>query len=167
MKKNIFLLFAVLLTLTFACNAFAIKNNDPQRVFRVQLSLSQVVPPLDLVTEATGSAKITFEKGMRSVRVFVKIDNNESGVTDIHLHLGEAGTGDGVTDIVVTVIELDPPVMTEDFTVLETFIGTETVDSVNNIVSLYDAVRKGRVYLDVHTVAFPDGLIRGQIFPAR
>jgi hypothetical protein len=164
MKRTVLLLFAVLLTLTFAGNAVAGKN-QPQRVFKVQLSLAQVVPPLGLVTEMKGSARITFEEGMSSVRVFVKIDNNESGVTDIHLHLGEAGTGDGVTDIVVPVIELDPPEMTEDFTVLETFIGTETVDSVNNIVSLYDAVRKGRVYIDVHTVALPDGVIRGQVFP--
>jgi hypothetical protein len=128
------------------------------------LSLAQVVPPLELVTEMTGAARITFKKGMRSVSVFMEIDNNESGVTDIHLHLGEAGAGDGVNDIVILVKELDPPLMDEDFTVLEVFISTETVDSVNNIASLYQAMRDGRVYLDVHTVALPDGAIRGQIF---
>ena len=166
MKRNIFLLFAVLLTLTFAGNALA-GTKKPQLVFKLHLALAQVVPPLGLVTEMKGTAKITFDASMRSVTVSMKIDNNESGVTDIHLHLGEAGAGDGVSDIVVTVKELDPPEMTEDFTVLEVFIGTEDVDSVNNIASLYQAVRDGRVYLDVHTVDFPDGEIRGQIFPAR
>jgi hypothetical protein len=55
--------------------------------------------------------------------------------------------------------------MDRTFTVLEAFIGTETVDSVNNIASLYRAVREGRVYLDVHSVDFPDSEVRGQIFP--
>ena len=166
MKRNIFLLFAVLLTLTFDGSALA-GGKKPQLGFELQLALAQVVPPLGLVTEMKGTAKITFDAAMRSVRVFMKIDNNESGVTDIHLHLGEAGTGDGVTDIVVTVKEFADPFMTRTFTVLEVFIGTEEVDSVNNIASLYQAVRDGRVYLDVHTVDFSDGENRGQIFPAR
>ena len=92
---------------------------------------------------------------------------NVLGVTDIHLHLGEVDTGDGLTDIVVTVKELDPPLFDGAFTVLETFTDTEVVDSVNNIVTLYDAMRKGRVCPDVHTddMNFPNGAIRGQIFP--
>ena len=59
--------------------------------------------------------------------------------------------------------------MDRTFTVLEVFTNerVETVDSVNNIASLYQAVRDGRVYLDVHSVDFPNSEIRGQIFPAR
>jgi hypothetical protein len=167
MKRNFFLLFAVLLMLTFADSALAgeFKVNH-QRHFKLQLSNAQVVPPLETYSEMTGIAKITFESGMRSVRVSMKIRNNFSGVTDIHLHLGEAGAGDyGFTDIVITVKELDPPVTDRTFTVLETLIETEEVDSVNNIASLYQAVRDGMVYLDVHTEDFPNGEIRGQIFP--
>jgi hypothetical protein len=168
MKRNIFLLFAVLLTLTFAGNALADNNNpQPQRVFKLKLDNAQVVPPLGSGTDMESGAAIKFNKYMRSVSVSLKISDNFSGVTDIHLHLGEAGAGDGDLDIVVTVKELEPPVMDRSFTVLEVFIGTETVDSVNNIASLYQAVRDGRVYLDVHTLDFPYGEIRGQIFPAR
>jgi hypothetical protein len=163
MKRNVFLLFAVLLTLTFAGNALAGKNK-PQLVFKRQLSNAQVVPPLETFSEMEGAAKITFKENMSSVRVSMKIRNNFSGVTDIHLHLGEAGAGDGVADIVIIVKELDPAVTDRTFTVLEAFIGTETVDSVNNIASLYQAVQEGWVYLDVHTVDFLDGEIRGQIF---
>jgi len=172
MKRNVFLLFAVLLTLTFAGNALA-GVKKPQLRFKLLLANAQVVPPLGTATNMTSGAIITFNQYMRSARVFMKIRNNFSGVTAIHLHLGEAGAGDGVSDIVVTVEDLDPPVMTRTFTVLEVFINTEiaAVGSVNNIVSLYDAMRKGRVYLDVHTVDmggdFPNGEIRGQIFPAR
>jgi hypothetical protein len=166
MKRNVFLLFAVLLTLTFAGNALA-GVKKPQLRFKLLLANAQVVPPLGTATNMTSGAIITFDQYMRSARVFMKIRNNFSGVTAIHLHLGEAGAGDGVSDIVVTVEDLDPPFMDRTFTVLEVFIGTETVDSVNNIASLYQAVRDGRVYLDVHSVDFPDGEIRGQIFPAR
>jgi hypothetical protein len=166
MKRNIFLLFAVLLTLTFAGNALA-GFKKPQLAFKMNLANAQVVPPLGTVTNMTSGAIITFGQYMSSARVFMKISNNVSGVTAIHLHLGEAGAGDGVSDIVVTVEDLDPPVMTRTFTVLEVFINTEiaAVGSVNNIASLYQAVRDGRVYLDVHSVDFPDSEVRGQIFP--
>ena len=163
MKRTVLLLFAVLLTLTFADSALA--KPQIQLRFKLTLANAQVVPPLGTATNMTSGAIITFDQYMRSARVFMKIRNNFSGVTAIHLHLGEAGAGDGVNDFVVTVEDLDPPVMTRTFTVFEVFIGTETVDSVNNIASLYQAVRDGRVYLDVHTVALPDGVIRGQIFP--
>jgi hypothetical protein len=164
MKRNVFLLFAVLLTLTFAGSALA-GVKKPQLRFKLLLANAQVVPPLGTATNMTSGASITFDAAMRSARVLMEIRNNFSGVTAIHLHLGEAGAGDGVSDIVVTVEDLDPPVMTRTFTVLEAFIGTETVDSVNNIASLYRAVREGRVYLDVHSVDFPDSEVRGQIFP--
>jgi hypothetical protein len=172
MKRNIFLLFAVLLTLTFAGNALA-GGNDPQRIFKANVADAQVVPLPALDTDLEATARIVFDKGMRFVRIVVKISRNVSGVTDTHLHLGEAGTGNGLDDIVVTVKELDPPLFDGSFTILEVFLNTEiaAVGSVNNIVSLYDAMRKGRVYLDVHTADtggnFPNGEIRGQIFPAR
>jgi len=159
------LLFAVLLTLTFADSALA--KPQIQLQFKLALSSAQVVPPLGSSSEMNGGAIITFNQYMRSVRVFMEIRDNFSGVTAIHLHLGEAGAGDGVSDIVVTVKEFADPFMTRSFTVLEAFIGTETVDSVNDIASLYQAVRDSRVYLDVHSVDFPDGEMRGQIFPAR
>jgi hypothetical protein len=165
MKRTVLLLFAVLLTLTFADSALA--KPQIQLKFKLALSSAQVVPPPGSSSEMSGGAIITFDQYMRFARVFMKIRNNFSGVGDIHLHLGEAGAGDGVNDIVVTVKHFTPPEMTRTFTVLEVFIDTETVDSVNNIASLYQAVRDGRVYLDVHTRDFLDGEIRGQIYPAR
>jgi hypothetical protein len=168
MKRNVFLLFAVLLTLTFADSALAKWKPQNQLRFKLELSNAQVIPPLGTVTNMTSGATITFDWAMRSARVFMKIRNNFSGVTAIHLHLGEAGAGGGVLEIVVTVEDLDPPFMDRTFTVLEVITNerVETVDSVNNIASLYQAVRDGRVYLDVHSVDFPAGEIRGQIFPA-
>jgi ethanolamine utilization microcompartment shell protein EutS len=171
MKRTVLLLFAVLLTLTFADSALAKFKPQNQLRFKLRLSNAQVIPPLGSFSVMTGKATITFDWAMRSARVSMKIFDNFSGVTAIHLHLGEAGAGDGVSDIVVTVEDLDPPFMDRTFTVLEVFTNerVETVDSVNNIASLYQAVRDGRVYLDVHTddMNFPNGEIRGQIFPAR
>jgi hypothetical protein len=169
MKRTVLLLFAVLLTLTFADSALAKFKPQNQLRFKLQLSNAQVIPPLGSYSEMEGGGDITFNWAMRSARVFMKIKDNFSGVTAIHLHLGEAGAGDGVSDIVVTVKEFDPAFMDRTFTVLEVITNerVETVDSVNNIASLYQAVRDGRVYLDVHSVDFPNGEIRGQIFPAR
>ena len=168
MKRTVLVLFAVLLTLTFAGSALADFKPQNQLKFRLKLSNGQVVPPLGSVTDMTGQATLTFDWAMRFVRVSMKISDNFSGVTDIHLHLGEAGAGDGVSDIVVTV--KDNQLITDrTFTVLEVIANerVETVDSVNNIASLYQAVRDGRVFIDVHSLDFFDSEIRGQIFPAR
>ena len=35
---------------------------------------------------------------------------------------------------------------------------------INNLASLYQAMRDGLIYWNAHTDAFPDGEIRGQIF---
>ena len=35
---------------------------------------------------------------------------------------------------------------------------------INNLASLYQAMRDGMIYWNAHTVGFPDGEIRGQIF---
>ena len=35
---------------------------------------------------------------------------------------------------------------------------------INNLASLYQAMREGMIYWNAHTVGFPDGEIRGQIF---
>ena len=168
MKRPVLLLFAVLLTLTFADSALAKFKPQMQLRFDLLLSNAQVVPPLGTYSEMSGEAIIAFDWAMRSAQVYMKIRNNFSGVTAIHLHLGEAGAGDGVNDIVVIVEDLAAdPVLDKSFTVLELFSNQRVlpVDSVNNIVSLYQAVRDGRVYFDVHSVDFPDSEIRGQIFP--
>jgi hypothetical protein len=164
MKRNTIFLLVVLLTLTFAGSAFAAKGN-PQLVFKAKLATTQVVPPLGTITDMEGNAKITFDGFMRSVRISLKIGDNMSGVTAIHLHLGDAGFGDGQSDIVINVKEFVPEVTDRTFTVLEVFIETEEVGSVNNIASLYQAVQEGGIYLDVHTLDYPNGEIRGQIFP--
>jgi hypothetical protein len=59
------------------------------------------------------------------------------------------------------------PIMTRTFTVTEIINASEVlkVDTVVNIASLYQAARDGRVYLVVHSLNFPDGEVRGQIFP--
>jgi hypothetical protein len=170
MKRTVLMLFAVLLTLTFADSALAKFKPQNQLKFRLQLSNEQVVPPLETFSEMTGNATITFDWAMRFVTVSMKISDNFSGVTAIHLHLGEAGAGDGVSDIVVTVEDFSSaPITDRTFNVLEVIANERVVpvDSVNNIASLYQAVRDGRVYLDVHSVDFPDSEVRGQIFPAR
>lgn len=46
---------------------------------------------------------------------------------------------------------------------------TEWCDGVpmTTIASLYDAIRDGQVYFNVHSMKFPEGVVRGQIFMNR
>jgi hypothetical protein len=157
--------FIMLLCLFFfAGNALAqgAGGAKPQRSFSLQLNGDQVLP--EAFSNMTGEARITFDSGMRFAKVFMRISDNFFGVTGISLHLGPAGKNG---EVIVQVEELIPELRTRAFTVAEVINASEVnkVDTVVNIASLYQAVRDGRVYVQVDSLNFPDGEIRGQIFP--
>ena len=86
-----------------------------------------------------------------------------TGGNEIHLHLGKAGENGPV---VVVLEDFEEPLQQEDFTVFEIISGGRVLeaDGVNNIASLFQAVRRGEIYVDIHSERFPEGAARGQIF---
>lgn len=44
--------------------------------------------------------------------------------------------------------------------------GVDEYPTVNSVASLYSAIQDGYVYANVHSAQFPDGVVRGQIYPA-
>jgi len=164
MERYVSLLFVSLMALTLAGNALA-QSPKPQLAFTLQLNGDQVLP--EVISNMTGEARVSFDPGMRFAKVFLKIKDNFFGVTGVSLHLGEAGKKG---EVVVQVEDFSAdPVITRTFNVAEVINASEVikVDTVVNIASLYQAVREGRIYLVVTSSSFPDGEIRGQIFPAR
>ncbi len=167
MRNDVIMRWASLLILSvlavgYTGNAFAQAAHTPQLAFEVKLNGDQVLP--EVFSNMTAEARFTFDEGMRFAKVFMKVRNNFFGVTGVSLYLGEAGkNGEEVAVIEV----LDPEVMTRTFTIAEVINSTEVVkvDSVTNIASLYQAVRDGRVYCIVTSLNYPEGEVRGQIFP--
>ena len=82
----------------------------------------------------------------------------------MHLHCGRAGEKG---DRVVTLCDAEGEnFVCGDDDVMGISIIEQMCNGVkiNNLASLYQAMRDGMIYWNAHTVGFPDGEIRGQIF---
>jgi len=179
--KNLIKFFSILILVPISHVAIAIDNVDDgdilsakilneliddtnlKTTFKPPLNGDQVIP--EVISNMTAEARITFDPGMRFAEVFLTISDNFFGVTGVSINLGEAHKNGAV------VVQLEDfsadPILTRSFTVAEIINASEVnkVDTVINIASLFQAVRDGRVYIVVTSASFPDGEIRGQIFP--
>lgn len=124
----------------------------------VMLSGRQEVPPVG--SSASGNATLQIDPG----RMFVTVTVEFSGLTnptEAHIHLGEVGvdgpilfplaSGPYTSPLVVTLSQADLAILAPQ--------GSLTFSDA------VDAILEGRTYVNLHTAAFPDGEIRGQVGP--
>jgi hypothetical protein len=119
-------------------------NTDPVlEIFNTNLSGAQETPAN--FSMATGTGIVTLDSGTKEMIATVQISGLSA--TAAHVHEGALGVAG--------------PVL---FPLLETFSGS---GSWKTTVTLTDtqitALRAGQYYFNIHSVAFPDGEIRGQI----
>jgi predicted component of type VI protein secretion system len=161
---------AVLLTLA-ACRSSTEPDGPPQPApgerFTATLTAASVVP----ATSATSSGSITVEVRDDSLLTFALTVNNMTGITQAHLHNAAAGANGPVLAWLLPVngtaaqapsVTLSGVVAIGD--IAPTWIrGTPrlSMDSVKTLL------RNGRLYVDVHTSAFTNGELRGQLAPVR
>ena len=115
--------------------------------FRADLTGAAEVPANN--STATGSAHAKLHDNGTTLRVQLKYSGLSSGVTGAHVHSGAAGSNGPV------LIDLKPAL-------------GKTAGGVTNLVTEIDAgaatqLRDGGLYVNVHTVQYPDGEIRGQL----
>jgi hypothetical protein len=122
--------------------------------FTAQLSGKNVVP--SVMTKATGSAKFTFNKDMKSMHYVVHLQNADS-VVMTHIHHAPKGK-DG--PIAVWLFKYDTKPVSIKNGVLSS--GDITNKDIN-LDSLRIWMMHGDTYVLVHTVKHPQGEIRGQI----
>ena len=94
------------------------------------------------VSSAPGACVATLNSSETRLRLFCT--HAVIGVTGVHLHQGAADTAGP------TVLELE--------SLLSPVVATWTLPA-----GALEELRAGRVYVDVHSTAFPDGELRGQI----
>lgn len=127
----------------------------------------------DPVYDTNGSAKlnIKFQEGLAAFEFDLTLGNID-GVTKAHLHCALAGVPGPL------VVELFPTQAAgEDYTSFERrgiFTNADIIAinaddarcgvTINNVASFYEAVLQRKIYLNIHTVLFPNGELRGQIF---
>ncbi|MBA3725279.1 MAG: CHRD domain-containing protein [Armatimonadetes bacterium] len=128
--------------------AAAMQANATLWIFDDMLDGSQEVPPNG--SPGTGVTTGSYDDITNMLMIVVVADNLTSNVTAAHIHNGEVGVAG--------------PVMFP----LTGATGSTTYNS-NDMFTFDDAQEieflAGRVYVNIHTVEFPGGEIRGQINP--
>src|SRR5687767_12942859 len=167
-KQYVFALTAIVTTL-FSLTLITSFDDPKQNIlnayatvaeFRVQLSGSEEVPPVD--TKATGSAEFTaphFDNIIYSVDV-----SNMDNVTAAHIHSGKTGANG---PILVTLFKTESPSSKPINGILTsgniTNADLEGPMAGKTLIDLTKTMELGETYVNVHSEEFPNGEIRGQI----
>jgi hypothetical protein len=111
----------------------------------VELSGAQQVPPVE--TSASGTAEVTYDTETRKLSWELEYTGLSGDATAAHIH-GPADEGENA-----------PPV----FPIKEAS-GSEGSEELTEEQA--ELLMDGKMYINVHTAANPDGEIRGQVKPA-
>ena len=132
--------------------------------FRTHLSGDQEVPPAN--TRAQGQAIFQLSKDGTELKYKLIVANIQN-VTMAHIHLAPAGVNGPV---VAWLYPAGPPaqlipgrfngVLAEGVLTNESLVGSLTGQSLESLVEL---IMAGNAYVNVHTLQFPPGEVRGQI----
>lgn len=132
--------------------------------FGARLTGSQEVPPTG--SSGVGVATVAFDQAMNTLRVALAVTNTNQ-VTVAHIHVGPPGQNGPI------VLFLYGPSAPRNFirpTVItnRTFTARDLVGPLAGmpLSALAQEVARGNAYVNVHTVAFPNGEIRGQLMRA-
>jgi len=164
LSRSVVLTLAVIATLT-ACNEdneFGLGVGTENR-FTASLSGSNV-RPVPVGTTATASAVITVrdpEVGQSSKTLAYTITTSGlTSATAAHIHLGGAAVGNG--PILATLYSNPTDTALTSTTLVSGAVSGSSLGSVS-LDSLATLVSIGGAYVDIHTTANPNGLIRGQL----
>jgi hypothetical protein len=161
-RRLAFLLIPVLV-LAVAMSQWA-SVEAAKRTFVAHLSGGEEVPAVE--TRATGQAILKLNEAGDAID-FKLIASNIEGVTQAHIHCGAAGVNGPVVAFL-----FGPDAGVASNGILSTGTVTAVIprpDSqacpggVANFAELLDKIQSGEAYVNVHTLAYPGGEIRGQI----
>jgi len=155
------LLVLPLATLTTALLVAFAPDRGNDRVFRARLSGAQEVPPVE--TDTSGELRIQFAEDYSSAELRLDVNDGER-ITQSHFHCGEAGVNGPVVIFLagfhangwdVDGRWIDNVTIT-DQNIVNTACGT-------TLAEIAQAMEDGRIYVNVHSVAVPSGVVRGQV----
>ena len=136
-------------------------KDDERSRFVAKLTGAEEVPPV--TTQGAGLASFILVKDGTELKFRVMVENL-TDVVQAHIHLGPAGVNGPVVVFLLHPGEAAPGPFTG---LLARGTATEA-DLVGPLAGhpfseLVDAMLAGNTYVNVHTVAFPAGEIRGQV----
>jgi hypothetical protein len=133
-------------------------------LFQARLTGDQEVPAV--ATDTTGRFEILFDKDIASGEYTLRVEGGKR-LQQAHFHCGPAGV---VGPVIVFLAGNHPTGWDVD----GKWVSNATVTNANvvntacgtTLAAIAEAARNGNVYVNVHSVAKPGGLIRGQLLPA-
>ena len=124
-----------------------------------KLSGGQEVPPD--VTNATGDATLVIDPTQTSIQVTVNFSGFTAGITAAHIHVGLIGEDGPIIFPLASGSSASPLVAT----LTEAAFTPQPTAGITTFSEAISAIQEGRTYVNLHTEAFPDGEIRGQVGP--
>ena len=157
----------MILTLATAAPSTSIANTafaQGTEKFFADLSVAELVPPIDTEVKATGSAEFEAAADGSGIAYTVNV-TDINAVSAAHIHVGEIGQ---LGDIVATLFKSETP--TDQ---LSGLLSKGNITSANlegpmagkQLSELIEVMRSEGAYVNVHTQQYPEGEIRGQIEP--
>lgn len=134
----------------------------PEREFDARLSGANEVPPVD--SAASGKAQIEFDDDYTEAEFELKV-NDGVAVTQAHIHCAVEGVNGPIAVFLAGLIA--GGINVDGKWVSNAAFTDATIDPAAGcgatLEELAEAVRDGRTYVNVHSVAHPAGEIRGQL----
>lgn len=146
----------------------ALADNSGLR-YRIFASGAQEVP--SVITETTARLDIQFDRGL-SESTYRLVVKDGVAINQAHLHCAGAGINGPVVAFLFGLepsgVDVDGILSQGTLTNLD-ILGNDCAaligQPVNNIASLVAAIKNGLIYLNVHAVTNPPGLVRAQFLP--
>jgi hypothetical protein len=158
MKKRI------LATAIFLAGFGAMTTAVANELFQARLSGDQEVPPV--VTDTTGRFEVLASRDKQEAEYTLRADSGVR-VTQSHFHCGPAGVNGPV---IVFLAGFHAPGWDVDGKWVSNATLTDAnvvnVSCGSTLAAIFEQARLGNVYVNVHSVAHPAGVARGQLLPA-
>lgn len=165
MKKIFPLITLLIFTITFALAIPKVFSDTYKHTFVATLSGSNEVSPVTTTMSGHGVFHINYTED--TIYYYIHVADGEN-ITMAHLHCAPSGENGPV---VVSLFnneggtDLDEGVLASGMLTVDDLqpAGTECSPNISTLPHLVQAMREGKIYLNVHTTQNPSGEVRGQL----
>jgi hypothetical protein len=135
-----------------------------QELFQARLTGDQEVPAVE--TSTTGQFKILVNEDATAGKYTLSVDSGVR-ITQAHFHCGRAGVN-GPVIVFLAGFRAEGWDVNGKWTSNTTITDANVIDPTcgTTLAQIFQQAREGNVYVNVHSVAHPAGVARGQLEPA-
>lgn len=148
---------------TFSLPVAELRTASQSHHFIATQSGSEEVPPVETRGRGTATFTLSADGSELSYRL---ITAGVAGITQSHIHIGAIGTNGPVAVFLFGLVPegvTSTGILAEGVITEEDLIARPDIGFGATIAELVAAMRTGGAYVNVHTLAWPGGEVRGQV----